>query len=187
MLDFARSRRSFVAIALLAIALLGFDGCAHVHQPTRVAPADADVNQKALNLIKRYEALRLTAYRYAGQWLIGYGHAGGVTPGLTITKAQAERYLDQDLGRCERAIERAVTVAVTANEFSAMAALCYNIGATSFVGSSVVERLNAGDRAGAADAFLMWTKITVSGEKREATALRARRAEERKLFLATSA
>lgn len=187
MVDFASSRRSLIAFILAAFAMLAIDGCAHVRPPARIPAAEADVNQKAVNLIKRYESLRLTSYRYAGQWLIGYGHAGGVTPGLTITAAQAEHYLKQDLNRCERAIERAVKVTVTREEFSAMAALCYNIGTASFVGSSVVERLNSGDRSGAADAFLMWTKITVDGEKREARALRARREDERRLFLTTPA
>jgi len=48
----------------------------------------------AIELIKKYEGCRLSAYRCpAGIWTIGYGHTLGVRSGDTITKDQAEEYL----------------------------------------------------------------------------------------------
>jgi len=140
-------------------------------------------NDKGIAIIKESEGLKLAAYQYAGQWLIGYGHSATAKPGMTITEAQAEDLLRQDLGVCEKAIADAVTVPVSSNEFSAMASLCYNIGWQNFAASSVVRRLNAGDRQGAADAFLMWTKGTVNGERVSLPHLEVRRQREKELFL----
>ena len=141
------------------------------------------INEEGLAIIESAEGLRLTAYQLAGQWLIGYGHSRGVTPGMTITKAQAEQFLRQDVSLCEGSVASAITEPITQNEFSAMVSLCYNIGHQTFERSSVVTKLNAGDHAGAADAFLAWNKAKVNGVKTEVPNLTARRQKERALFL----
>lgn len=152
--------------------------------PAKTASArQLSTNAAGLAIIKESEGLRLEAYSYAGQWLIGYGHSATTKPGMKITAAQAEDLLRQDLAVCEKAIGDAVTVPINANEFSAMVSLCYNIGWQNFAASSVVRRLNAGDREGAADAFLMWTKATVAGERVTVPHLEERRQRERALFL----
>jgi lysozyme len=153
-------------------------------KPATVASASQHfTNDRGIAIIKESEGLRLEAYSYAGQWLIGYGHSATAKSGMKITEAQAEDLLRQDLGVCEKAIADAVTVPVSANAFSAMASLCYNIGWQKFAASSVVKRLNAGDREGAADAFLMWTKGTINGERVSLPHLEVRRQRERALFL----
>lgn len=137
-------------------------------------------NAAAIAIIKTSEGLRLEAYQLGGAWYIGYGHAKTAKPGMTITETEAEALLRQDLKVCEDASATAVTVPVTENEFSAMVSLCYNVGPRSFAGSSVVRKLNAGDRAGAADAFLLWNKaggVVIPH-------LVERREKERALFLA---
>ncbi len=141
------------------------------------------INQAGLEIIESAEGLRLKAYQLAGQWLIGYGHARGVKAGMTITKAQAEEFLRQDASLCGGTVASAVTEPVTRNEFSAMVSLCYNIGPKTFEGSSVVAKLNTGDHAGAADAFLAWNKARVNGVKTEVPFLTVRRKKERALFL----
>lgn len=173
-------------VPIVMTAVLALSACVvarHRQEPARLPAAALQTDRDAIALIKEQEALRLKAYFYGGQWLIGYGHAEGVKKGMTITRAEAERFLARDIAQCEGAVSRTVTVPVTANEFSAMVALCYNIGAPKFAASSVAERLNAGDRKGAADAFLMWDKGTVEGEKTELAHLKARRETERALFL----
>jgi lysozyme len=141
------------------------------------------INEEGLAIIESSEGLRLTAYELAGQWLIGYGHARGVTAGMTITKEQAEQFLRQDVSLCEGSVAAAVTEPVTRNEFSAMVSLCYNIGHQTYERSSVVSKLNAGDHAAAADGFLAWNKAKVNGVKTEVPYLTARRQKERALFL----
>ena len=58
----------------------------------------------------------------------------------------------------EQAVEKALKVEVTQQEFDALVSLCYNIGPVGFARSSVVKRLNVGNREGAAEAFMMWNK-----------------------------
>jgi lysozyme len=81
-----------------------------------------------------------------------------VTTGLRITAAQADAILAADLAKFEKAVSAALRVPVWQHEFDACVSLAFNIGGGAFGKSSVVSRLNRGDRAGAAAAFLMWTK-----------------------------
>jgi lysozyme len=143
------------------------------------------VNAAGLDLIKSFEGLRLKAYKCsAGVDTIGYGHTSAagapvVKAGMKITEQEAEKILARDLGKYEQAVDKAVTVKPTSNQFSAMVSLCYNIGPGNFAGSSVVRRLNAGDVKGAAEAFLLWNKV----HGRALAGLTRRREAERKLFL----
>ena len=140
-------------------------------------------NEAGLTIIEEAEGLRLEAYQLAGQWLIGYGHAKGVKAGQTITREQAQAFLQEDVIMCEAVVADSVKVPVTKNEYSAMVSLCYNIGPQSFSRSSVVSKLNGGDRVGAADSFLLWNKATIGGVRQAVPYLTARREKERALFL----
>ena len=64
------------------------------------------VNKATLDLIKRYEGCKLTAYQCsAGIWTIGYGTTAvadlGITPakGMTITQERAEDLLRQGVDK----------------------------------------------------------------------------------------
>jgi lysozyme len=171
----------FRPAALLVFAALLSTHAAAAAQK-RVAASTLKTNAEGLAIIEAAEGLRLTAYTDGKQWYIGYGHAGA-NKGQTITKQQAEAYLKQDLTACENAIAKAVTVPVTSNEFSAMASLCHNLGTGGYSRSSVVTKLNAKDRKGAADAFLNHDKATVNGVKKALPQLTERRKKERALFL----
>ena len=144
-------------------------------------PANADlrINEAGLAIIKQSEGLRLEAYSAGGRWYIGYGHSRTARPGMQITEAQAEALLREDVRDAEDGVKRDVAVPVNENEFSAMVSLAYNLGVGAFARSPVVERLNAGDRKGAADAFLTHNKA--GGKVNEH--LTHRREQERALFL----
>lgn len=101
-------------------------------------------------------------------------------PGV-LTQAEAERLLLHDLTRFEDAVHRQVHVPLSQNEFDALVSLVYNIGEGNFANSTVLRRLNAGDRHGAAEAFLMWTKA--GDPPRPLDGLVRRRSTERALFL----
>lgn len=141
------------------------------------------VNEHGLEIIRKSEGLRLNAYYLAGQWLIGYGHAGSAKQGMAITHADAERLLIADVKEAERAVRELVAVPVNENEFSALVSLAYNMGSGAFARTRVLERLNAGDRAGAANAFRHIVAADINGERVVLDALRRRRAAERALFL----
>lgn len=140
-------------------------------------------------MIKDDEGLRLEAYRGpSGAWLIGYGHGGGdVAQGMRITADEAEALLRADLAVIEDVIKSAVTVPLNADELSAMVDLAYNIGTGAFRDSTVLRELNAGNREAAADAFLLWDKITLNGELVVSPVLAERRKTERAIFLGEEA
>lgn len=142
-------------------------------------------SRAGLELIKKWEGCRLKAYRCsAGVLTIGYGHTSAagapqVNDGMTISQQDADDILGRDLVRYEAAVQKALTRAPNQNQFDACVSLCFNIGPGAFAGSTVVKRFNAGDAAGAADAFRMWNK---AGGK-VLPGLVNRRADERALFL----
>ena len=145
-----------------------------------------NINQATLDLIKRFEGLRLTAYQDSvGVWTIGYGtttRAGigvEVTPGMEINEADAEAFLKMALEKFAAQIIPAFKRKPTENQFGAMLSLAYNIGPTAFKKSTCLKRFNAGDTEGAAEA-LTWFKKAGGKVLR---GLVRRRAAERELFL----
>lgn len=130
---------------------------------------------------------RCRAYRCpSGVLTIGYGTIHGVYEGMIWTREQAEAAMRAEVADVETAVERLVTVDIAQNEFDALVLLAYNIGFgdDGLAGSTVLKRLNAGDRAGAAEAFKMWTKgRDAANTLVELPGLVTRRAREATLFL----
>jgi GH24 family phage-related lysozyme (muramidase) len=152
------------------------------------------IHPDGVALIKEFEGLRLGAYRDTGGiWTIGYGHTGpDVTPGLRINSAQAERLLLEDIGRFAALVDQAVTAPINEHQRAALVSLVFNVGPgrkgpggrsgiiTLADGrpSTLLRRLNAGDYAGAAQAFGAW--VFAGGQRLEG--LVRRRKAERALF-----
>lgn len=140
-------------------------------------------------IIEQREGVVLTAYKdSAGILTIGVGHTSAagspkVTPGMKITATEASQILSRDLNIFEQAVTSSVKVALNQNEFDALVSLAFNIGADAFKKSTLLKKLNADDRRGAADQFLVWNKITVNGKKQALKGLTTRREAERKQFL----
>jgi lysozyme len=135
---------------------------------------------KGLALIKEFEGLELKAYRCpAGILTIGYGHttaAGApvVRQGLTITAQEAEDILRSDLVQYERAVNEAVTVPLTQEQFDALVSFTFNLGAASLRKSTLLKKLNAGDHAAVPAQLKKW--IRAGGKKLEGL-VRRRNAE----------
>ena len=136
------------------------------------------IGQAGLKLIMEFEGCRLAAYQCAaGVWTIGYGHTAGVHKGMTITQAQAEEYLKQDVAKFEKYVNNAtyvpITASLTQNQFDALVSFAYNCGAGN------VKKLCKGRTAEQiATAMLQYCKTngkTLAGLKR-------RRKAEQKLF-----
>jgi lysozyme len=110
------------------------------------------------------EGRRLEAYRDSvGIWTIGIGHTSAagpplVTPGLRLTAAECDALFARDVGRFVRTVAAVAPADLPDHAFDALVSLCFNIGEGAFRRSAVVRRLNAGDRAGAAEAILMWNR-----------------------------
>ncbi|NBC65031.1 MAG: glycoside hydrolase family protein [Bacteroidetes bacterium] len=149
-------------------------------QPARESAEEFRTNDACIDIIKEFAGLRLEAYSdQRGNWYIGYGRSQGVTEGMTITEAEAEQYLREDLRVFEESVSRMVEVNVSENEFSAMVCLTYNIGSGGFAESTVLRKVNEQAWEEAAEAILLWNKV--NGQVNEA--LVNRREKERDLFL----
>ena len=120
--------------------------------------------------------MRLTAYQdQVGVWTIGYGHTGpDVTAGLTITIAEAQALLAQDVSSAAACVNTAVAVKLTQQEFDALVDFVFNLGTGAFKGSTMLRDLNAGDFANAAAQFDLWDR---AGGAVVAGLLRRRQAE----------
>jgi lysozyme len=123
--------------------------------------------------IRERESLRLKAYPDSGGvWTIGYGHTAGVTEGMTITPAQANAFLDQDLVKCERAVDEHVRVPLKQCEFDALVSFAFNCGpgALDPAECTAIRMLNAGSRRGFARNLARWNKV--KGQYNEGLAMR---------------
>lgn len=138
-----------------------------------------------INLITSFEDLVLTAYDDGvGVWTIGFGttvYTNGVKvkKGDVCTLEQAKAFFTYDLKRFEAAVNSAVKVPLSQNQFDALVSLAYNIGEAAFKGSTLLKKLNAKDYQGAADQFPRWNR----GGGQVMKGLVRRRAAERELFL----
>lgn len=99
----------------------------------------------AIDLIKQHEGLRLQAYRCAaGRWTIGWGHTRGVTPGMRITDAEAEKLLGEDLADIGRRLDGLMKeqgVELGANQRAALVSFAFNVGLEALKGSTLWRRI----------------------------------------------
>lgn len=114
----------------------------------------------ALDLIKKWEGCKLTAYKCsAGVWTIGWGSTGpGITHGVKWTQEQADKRLHDDVQRFASGVFSAVTYDATPAQLGAMISLAYNIGLGAFRSSTLLRLFNAGDTSGAHAQFPRWNK-----------------------------
>lgn len=141
------------------------------------------MNEAGLAIIKESEGLRLEAYNLRGQWLIGYGHARTAKSGMTITEAEAEQLLREDVTDSENAVRKMVLVSINENQFAAMVSLAYNMGSGGFSNTTVLSEVNEGNYQGAADAFRKYNRGRIYGTLQVIPHLTGRREKERALFL----
>ena len=138
-----------------------------------------NISPKGLALIKEFEGCELTAYVCpAGVLTIGFGSTGGhVTPGKTITEAEAEALLLKDLTRFEKAVNELVKVPMTQGAYDALVSFTFNCGEGAFGESTLLRKLNAGEdpNSTAKTELPRWTNGGLAGLVR-------RRAAEVELF-----
>lgn len=133
--------------------------------------------------IEGFEGLYLHTYDDGtGVLTIGYGHttaagAPKVVKGQTITEAQADEILSDDLGKVEVSVNNLVRVPINQNQFDALVSFQFNTGALGK--SSVLKKLNVNDFEGAANALLLYNQ----GGGKVMAGLTRRRQAEKTMFL----
>lgn len=144
-------------------------------------------------LMHHFEQCRLKAYPDPGSrdgkpWTIGWGSTGpDIGPGTVWTQAQADARFAAQLASFERDVTSLVKVPLEQCEFDALVSFAYNVGsdidadtiAEGLGDSTLLRKLNVGDKAGAAEQFLVWNK----NDGKVMLGLKRRRAAERALFL----
>lgn len=95
------------------------------------------------------------------------------------TREEVMELFSRDLEKFERGVIRLCPGGLTQCRFDALVSISFNIGLGALQRSTIRMRHNRGDFAGAAEAFLMWTK----GGGRVLPGLVRRRQDERALYL----
>lgn len=138
------------------------------------------------DFIKKFESLALKPYLdQHGIWTIGWGHIDGVTEDTPeINEDQAETFFEDDLDDRENQVTKLVTVYLTQNEFNALVSFTFNEGLGRLRTSTLLMKLNNGDKRGAAKEFDRWVyyRDKKTGEEKISNGLVARRAKEKALF-----
>jgi len=151
----------------------------------------------ALPQIEHWEGFRSKPYLCpAGKWTIGFGttkYPDGRKVGPNdpeITPEQAFAYLEISAGRVADDLLLLLKRQPTVHQAAAFVMIAYNIGVGAHDGikgdladSTLIEKFNRGDIAGAADQFLLWNKAHERGRLVTLPGLTYRRKEERDLFL----
>lgn len=141
-----------------------------------------ELSQKIKQMIKGWEGCKLTAYRCpAGVLTIGYGHTGAdVTPGKTITQAEADRLFDADVRKfAEKVAPLFAGVALNNNQFDALVSLSYNIGSLSVKAPTLLRKVKANPNDPSIRAeFLKHVNARVNGVLKQLPGLVKRRTAE---------
>jgi len=160
-------------------------------------------NKAGIELIKKYEGF--VPYIYldcAGFLTIGYGHLckegdfylrnkslseikrllyknkQKVRETTTISKLEAEGFLEKDLSIAEQGVFRLIKVPLTSNQFSALVSFTYNLGVGALQRSTLRQKLNRGEYFSVPYEMSKWGYA--GGIKQRGLVLR--RAEEGRLF-----
>ena len=156
------------------------------------------VSPKAVAMIKHHEGVRQTPYLCPAKlWTVGVGHVmfpeqaklpidqrgSFKNPGIEnfrkFSMEEVDALLRADLDRFERGVERYITAPLTQGMFDALVSFSFNVGLGTLQRSTLRQKLNRGDKEGAADELL---KYCMAGGK-ILKGLQTRRLDERALFL----
>jgi GH24 family phage-related lysozyme (muramidase) len=145
-----------------------------------------NLSDRGAAFIESLEGVVLHPYNDSqGHCTIGIGHLihrGNCTAAdrqryAGFTRQQADELFRQDIETIYgAAVNRLVKVPLTQDQFDALVSFVFNIGigdrTRGFTSSTVLRKLNQGDYAGAADAFMMWNKPPeIVGRRRKEQAL----------------
>lgn len=155
------------------------------------------VSNKCIKVITHHEGLRNKPYRCPAKlWTIGVGHVlypdQGKMPldkrdsyelraedNRVFTQEEIDGILRTDLARFESGVSKLITVPLSQGNFDGLVSFSFNVGLGTLQRSTLRQKLNRGDKEGAADELL---KYCMAGGK-ILKGLQNRRIDERALFL----
>ncbi|EPJ3801842.1 lysozyme [Morganella morganii] len=112
----------------------------------------------ALVLIPAFEGMRYKPYQdIAGVWTVCAGHTGpDIQRDKLYTQAECDALLDKDLAVVAKGVDRLIRVDIPVHTRGAIYSFVYNTGVDAFSRSTLLRKLNAGDRAGACGEMKRW-------------------------------
>ena len=156
-----------------------------------------NVSPKAVAMIKHHEGVRQKPYRCPAKlWTIGVGHVMypeqaklpidqresiniRIEDFREFSMEEVDGILRADLARFERGVGQYITAPLTQGMFDALVSFSFNVGLGTLQRSTLRQKLNRGDKEGAAEELL---KYCMAGGK-ILKGLQNRRIDERNLFL----
>lgn len=107
--------------------------------------------------VSDFEGRSNTAYRdVVGIPTICDGYTHGVRMGDYKTDAECDALLRKELHASFRVVDAAVKVTISEPTKAALASFVYNVGPGAFRSSTLLRKLNAGDRVGACNELKRW-------------------------------
>ena len=117
------------------------------------------VSQECIDLIKFFEGFESKAYLCpASVWTIGYGRTKNVQEGDMVNELQAERDLLEELEEFGKQVQNTVKIDLKQNEFDALTSWTYNLGVGNLQSSTLLKKLNSGDKNSVPSEMVRWNK-----------------------------
>lgn len=123
------------------------------------------LSAEGINLIKRFEGVRSRPYRCSAKlWTVGVGHLIGDGKSLpeswnrTFTEEEINALLIRDLNRFERGVRMYIKVPLRQHEFDALCSFSFNLGLGTLQRSTLRQKINRGDKEGAAKELLKYCR-----------------------------
>ena len=156
-----------------------------------------NVSQQAIKVICHHEGIRYKPYRCPARlWTVGVGHVlypeQGKLPidqrdgfalrpqdNRAFSKDEVDAILKFDLQRFERGVLSFCPVVLSQGMFDGLVSFSFNVGLGTLQRSTLRQKLLRGDKTGAGEEFLKYTK----GGGKVLPGLVKRRQDERALFL----
>ncbi|MEC3991234.1 lysozyme [Proteus mirabilis] len=112
----------------------------------------------ALVVIAHFEGVRYEPYRdVAGVLTVCYGHTGNdIIQGKTYTQQECDALLQNDFIKTQQQVDALIKVPLDDYTKAALYSFAFNVGATAFARSTLLKKLNAGDRTGACEEIKRW-------------------------------
>lgn len=130
--------------------------------------------------VSYYEGVSNKAYLDpVGIWTVCYGETKGVKKGDYKTDEECLDSLAEELTEHHKKMVMYIKTPISEKEEAAYLSFTYNVGVGAFSKSTLLKKLNSGDRVGACDQLLRWDKA--GGKKLKGLTLR--RQSENKLCL----
>ena len=91
------------------------------------------------------------------------GHTGNVDMGHVYSKEECDKLLQGDLGKAFASVATCTHVRLSENTMAALASFTFNVGERTYCKSTMVKRLNAGEKEPACDELLRF--VYAGGQK----------------------